>query len=148
MKMHSDEVTNDWVDLLSIPTPICPKPGALDVGLPLRVLLSEQLRNSRLSRGQVAYRMSELLGHEVSKHQLDAWTAESREGWRFPLEYLPALEVALGTHDVCEWLAELRGARLSVGREVLETQLGKLANMKTELKRQELVVKKLLGSSK
>lgn len=39
--------------------------------------------------------MSELTGDPISKDQLNAWTAESREKWRFPLEYLPAFEVAV-----------------------------------------------------
>ncbi len=91
--------------------------------------------------------MSELVGHEVTKHQLDSWTAESREGWRFPLEYLPALEVALETHALTAWLADLRGARLSVGREALEAQLGKVARMKDALAQQEKSLKRILGET-
>lgn len=133
------------LDLFEVPAPRTPVPGALDVGLALRGLLSQLLKDSPLSRFDVAARMSELTGHEVTKHQLDSWTAESREGWRFPLEYLPALEVALGTHDVTAWLADLRGARLSVGREALEAQLGRLGRMKDDLARQERALKKMLG---
>lgn len=49
------------------------------------------------------------------------------------------------THDVTAWLADLRGARLSVGREALETQLGRIATLKDDLARQEKALKKLLG---
>jgi hypothetical protein len=87
------------VDLFDVPVERAPKPGALD-GMQFRHMLSEQVKASPLSRHQIAARMSELVGHEITKHQLDSWTAESREGWRFPLEYLPALEVALA--DICE----------------------------------------------
>ncbi len=133
------------IDLFEVPAPRTPVPGALDVGMALRGLLSQLLKNSPLSRFDVAARMSELTGHEITKHQIDSWTAESREGWRFPLEYLPALEVALETHDVTAWLADLRGARLSVGREALEAQLGRINRMKDDLARQERALKKMLG---
>ncbi len=143
-----DQLTADLFDMVVVPVARTPKPGALDVGVQLRNLLSELMKASPLSRHQLAARMSELLGHEVSKHQLDSWTAESRDGWRFPLEYLPALEVALETHEVSAWLADLRGAKLAVGREALETQLGKLEHMKGELRKQEAAIKKLLGGRK
>lgn len=140
-----DTLTADIFDLVVVPVAKTPLPGALDVGLPLRSLLSEQLKMTPHSRHQIAARMSELLGHEVTKHQLDSWTAESRDGWRFPLEYLPALEVALETHVITAWLADLRGARLAIGRDALKTQLGTLEHLKSELRKQEAVIKKLLG---
>ncbi len=144
MRRAADPLT---LDLFAIPAPVVPSVGALDVGMALRHLLSELLKATPLTRYQVAAKMAELTGHDISKHQLDSWTAESREGWRFPLEYLPAFEVAVETHDVTAWLAELRGARLSVGREALESQLGRIATMKDELARQEKALKKLLGES-
>lgn len=144
MRRAADPLT---LDMFAIPSPATPTVGGLDVGLTLRHLLSDLLKASPLSRYQVAAKMSELTGHDISKHQLDSWTAESREGWRFPLEYLPAFEVAVETHDVTAWLADLRGARLSVGREALEGQLGRIATMKDELARQEKALKKLLGEA-
>lgn len=133
------------LDLFEVPVPVRPTPGALAVGPALRGLLSDLLKRAPMSRHEVAARMSELTGEHISKHQLDSWTAESREGWRFPLEYLPAFEEAIHTHDVTAWVADLRGARLSVGREALEAQLGKVAQMRDELARQERALKKLLG---
>lgn len=133
------------LDLFEVPVPVRPTPGALAVGPALRGLLSDLLKRAPMSRHEVAARMSELTGDHISKHQLDSWTAESREGWRFPLEYLPAFEEAIHTHDVTAWVADLRGARLSVGREALEAQLGKVAQMRDELARQERQLKKLLG---
>lgn len=132
-------------DLFEVPAPRSPIPGALDVGIALRGVISRLLKESALSRFEIAARMSELTGQEITKHQLDSWTAESREAWRFPLEYVPALEVAVGTHDITVWLADLRGARLSVGREALEAQLGRVSRMKDELARQERDLKKRLG---
>lgn len=125
------------------------KPGSLDIDVEFRHLLSDLIKASPLSRHQIAAQMSELVGHGISKDQLDSWTAESRGGWRFPVVYLPALEAALQTHELLAWLADLRGARLYVGREAqLEAQLGKLERMKNELRRQETAIKKLLGEAK
>lgn len=144
MRRAADHMT---FDMFAIPAPAAPCVGGLDIGLALRHLLSDLLKSFPLSRYLVAAKMSELTGHDISKHQLDSWTAESRDGWRFPLEYLPAFEVAVETHDVTAWLADLRGARLSVGREALETQLGRIATMKDELARQEKSLKRLLEGS-
>ncbi|WP_287874300.1 hypothetical protein [Azospira sp.] len=135
------------MDLFEVPTPVFPRPGALLIGQQLRSLISDLLKASPLNRYEVAARMSELVGHEITKNQLDSWTAESRDGWRFPLEYMPALEVVLETHAITAWLADLRGARLSVGREALEAQLGKVSRMKDELAQQEKTLKRLLGES-
>lgn len=133
------------LDLFEVPTPRNPLPGALDVGLPVRHMLSEMLKASALSRFEIAARMSELLGHEVSKHQLDAWTAESREGWRFPLEYLPALEVALETHQITTWLADLRGCKVLVGKEALDAEIGKLERLKEDAARRIRQLKHAMG---
>lgn len=118
------------LDLFEIPVPRVPMPGALDVGIAVRHRISDLLKDSPRNRFEIAARMSELLGHEITKHQLDSWTAESREGWRFPLEYLPAFEVAVETHLVTTWLADLRGCKVLVGKEALDAEIGKLERLK------------------
>lgn len=133
------------LDLFEVPTPRNPLPGALDFGLAVRHLLSEVLKASPLSRFEVVARMSELTGQEITKHQLDSWTAESREGWRFPLEYAPALEAALETHALTAWLAELRGCTVLVGREALDAKIGKLERLRDEAAKQIKQLKQAMG---
>lgn len=145
MRRAADTLTGD---LFEVPAPVAPVAGALDVGLALRHLLSDLLKASPATRYQVAARMSELVGHEISKHQLDSWTAESREGWRFPLEYLPALEVALETHAITAWIAGLRGCTLLVGKEALLAELGRVERARQELVAREKTLKRLLGEDK
>ena len=58
--------------------------GSMDIDRFFRESISESLKNCPLSRYQVAARMSELTGQEISKAMLDSWTAESKEGHRFP----------------------------------------------------------------
>lgn len=135
-------------DLFDIPVPASAAYGGLDVGMRLRNLLSDLLKSSPVSRHQVAARMAELTGHDISKHQLDSWTAESREGWRFPLEYLPALETALETHAITAWMAELRGCRVMVGKDALLAELGRIDQMKADLARQEKAIKTYLERGK
>ncbi len=142
MRRVTDPLTPD---LFEVPVARSPLPGALDVGLAVRHLLSDLLKASPRNRFEIAARMSELLGHEVSKHQLDAWTAESREGWRFPLEYLPAFEVAVETHQITTWLADLRGCRVLVGKEVLDAEIGKLERFKEEAARKIRHLKHAMG---
>ncbi|OGU18145.1 MAG: hypothetical protein A2076_06020 [Geobacteraceae bacterium GWC2_53_11] len=74
-------------ELFEIPKPVEPIPASLDTGKEIRHLLSAALKETTKSRYEVCARMSELTGHEISISMLNAWTAESRESWRFPLEY-------------------------------------------------------------
>jgi len=142
MRRFHDPLTPD---LFEVPVPRVPLPGALDVGLAVRHLISDLLKASPRNRFEIAARMSELLGHEISKHQLDSWTAESREGWRFPLEYLPAFEVAVETHQITGWLAGLRGCRVLAGKEALDAEIGKLERQKEDAARKIRQLKQVIG---
>ncbi|WP_374499135.1 hypothetical protein [Zoogloea sp.] len=142
MRRAHDSLT---LDLFEVPVARDPKPGALAVGLPLRHLLSDLLKASPLSRFDVAARMSELTGQEITKHQLDAWTAESRDGWRFPLEYLPAFEVAVQTHDITAWVADLRGCKVLVGKEALDAEIGRLERARDEASKRIKQLKHTMG---
>jgi hypothetical protein len=131
-------------DLFEIPMPASRLPGELAMGTQIRHLISDLLKQSPQSRYEIAARMSELTGEEISKHQLDSWTAESRSGWRFPLEYLPALEVALESHALTQWVGTVRGCKVLVGREAIDTEMGKIKRQQLELARREKALKKLL----
>ena len=143
-----DALTVDLFDgYFPVPVERGNKPGSLDIDSEFRHLLSDSIKDSALSRHQLAARMSELVGHEITKHQLDSWTAESREGWRFPVCYLPALETALVTHELTAYIATIRGAKLYIGKEALMAQLGKVEAAKDQLRKQEAQLKRLLGDA-
>jgi len=89
-----DTLTIDLFDMVVVPVARTPKPGALDINMQFRHVLSDEIKKSPKSRHEIAARMSELLGHEVTKHQLDSWTAESRDGWRF-------CPYVMGSDDEC-----------------------------------------------
>lgn len=137
-----DEFT---VDLFDLPHESPALPGALDFDLAVRHLIAEAIKHSALNATLIAARMSELLGFELSAHQLHSWTAPSRDAWRFPLAYLPALEVACETVAITTWLASVRGGRLRIGREALDSELGKQERLISEAQRKVRALKKLMG---
>jgi hypothetical protein len=142
MRRHQDTLT---LDMFNVPVARVPLPGALNVGLAVRHLLSDLLKDSPHNRFEIAARMSELVGDEITKHQMDSWTAESREAWRFPLEYLPAFEVACETHKITSWLADLRGCKVLVGKEALDAEIGKLERLKENAARKIKELKQAMG---
>ncbi|MCZ7655562.1 MAG: hypothetical protein M5R42_16855 [Rhodocyclaceae bacterium] len=109
----------------------------------LRQLLSNLLKEQPSLDLEVAARISRLTGGDITKHQLDSWTAESREAWRFPLEYLPAFG-RRGNHDVTAWIADLRGAAFGRPRRTGSATRPHRAH-EDDLARQERALKKLLG---
>lgn len=119
-RRRTDARTRDLFDSWSGPDRACHH------GPALRHLLSRLLTDAPCDRSEVAARMSRLLGVDVTKHQLDSWTAESREGWRFPLEYLPAFERALETRAVTRWVAELAGGSYATPLDLLHQELGRV----------------------
>jgi hypothetical protein len=142
MTRRSDTLT---ADLFEVPMPASSLPGALEFGLAIRSLLLEAIKASPLNAHHLAARMTELTGTPVTEHQLHAWTAPSRESWRFPLEYLPAFEAACETHSITAWLASTRGGRLLVGREALNAELGRLERVRDEAGRKIKQLKGVMG---
>jgi len=132
-------------DLFAVPVEAPRLPGALDYGLAVRRLLANAVKASPLNVSEIAARMSEFVGASITAHQVHAWTAPSREAWRFPLEYLPAFEAATETHMLTAWLAEVRGGRLSIGREALHAELGRLERQRDEAGRRIRVLKQAMG---
>lgn len=134
--------------MFAYPPPPSLAAGSLNAGIRLRALLSELLKITPLTRYQVAARMSELLGTDVTKHQLDSWTAESRNEWRFPFEYAPAFEAACETHALTEFLAGLRGSIVLVGADALKAELGALEIAEADIKVRKRKLKRQMGDGR
>lgn len=133
-------------DLFRVPTARVATAGALAVGHDLRHLLAEEIVHSHRSRSELAAEMSELTGQPISKHSLDSWTADSREAWRFPLEYLPAFEEAAHTHGLTVWMADLRGCKVLIGREALDAEIGRLERERDDSTRRIRQLKQAAGA--
>lgn len=143
--MARDTLTADMFAPYVAPTPRAALPGALGFGAILRWLLSDAIKASPLSREEIAAHMSVLTGQEITVHMINAWTAGSREGWRFPLEYTPAFEVATETHSITAWLADVRGGQLLVGRDAINAELGRLERVRDEAARRIKNLKRTVG---
>lgn len=117
-----------------------PQPGSMNISSRLRSELSEGLRRSGLSRYEVAGRMSELVDTEITKSQLDSWTAESKEYHRFPAEYLAAFCYVTGYKEPLRLMARLIQCHLLESEEALLAELGRINQAKRDLARQEAAV--------
>lgn len=101
-------------------------PGGMAVDVSFRERVSDALRNCPLSRYQVAARMSELTGADITKTMLDSWTAESKEQHRFPAVFLPAFCEAVGSTELLRMLGQVVGAFVLPGPDALRAEIRKL----------------------
>lgn len=132
-------------DLFEIPQAPLPSGGSLNFDAQLRHALSDALKQCKKDRYHVAADMSRLLGREVSKNMLDAYTAESRDAYNFPLNYVAAFEVATETFTLTQLLAAQRGCKLLVGEDALLAELGKIERTEHELRERKSALKAYLG---
>ena len=100
--------------------------GSFDIDRIFREAISVALKHCPLSRWEVAGRMSELTGQEITKSMLDSWTAESKEQHRFPAIFLPAFCEAAGCSDPLTILGRLVGVFVMPGPEALRAEIRKL----------------------
>jgi len=106
--------------------------GDLDIANRLRLVLIRAIKESPLSRHQIAGEMSHLLGHEVSKTTIDSWTAESKERHRIPAEYLPAFCRVTGDREPIRLLAEHGDMFAMPGPEALRAEIQKFTEQESK----------------
>lgn len=121
-----------------------PRPGSFNVRERLAEALTEALKGCPFTRYEAAARMSELLGVEVTKTQLDSWTAESKEYHRFPAEYLAAFCKVTGSLEPLRIMAELLQCYVIESEEALLAELGKIDQARKELARRERAIRQYL----
>lgn len=124
------------------PAPVS-TPGGLSCRAEIAHVMSDALKNH--DRFDVAAKMSKLLGREISKHMLDAYTAESREDHIPPLDTAIAFDLAVGSSALAELFAKKVGAKLVFGREALDAKLGKLERIRDEAAKEIKRIKKAMG---
>ena len=100
--------------------------GSLGVQPRLSNAMSAAIRRSGLSRWDIAGRMSHLVGQEITKEMLDAWTAESKQAWRPPAEFLPAFCAATGSREPLQIITDAAGLFCLPGPEALRAEIQKL----------------------
>jgi hypothetical protein len=125
--------------------------GSFDIDSQFRAAISEALKHCPLSRWQVAARMSELTGGEITKAMLDSWTAESKEGHRFPAIFLPAFCEAAGCNEPLKMMGRRVGVFILPGPEALRAEIQRIEeeiNRKQADKRRRLVFLKEIEGAK
>ena len=119
--------------------------ASFNIDLRLRDAISQVIKDCPHSRFQIAAKMSELLGLEITKSMIDSWTAESREGlYRFPACYLPALCQVVGSLEPVRIMADLLGAYVIQGEEAILTELGRLKEQKKKMAVREKALESVL----
>lgn len=119
-------------------------PGALNMRALVRNALYEAIKGSTLSRWEIAAKMSELTDQEISRFMLDAWTSESKEGHRFPLEYAPAFCRATGSTRALEVVCQPVGMFALGGPDALRSQKQRLTEQMAEMRQQATEIDRLI----
>ena len=125
-----------------------PTQGKASIDVAIRSIITAALKRSPLSRFEVAAKMSEILGVEITKAQLDAWSAESKENHRFPLVYIGAFCQATGDYALPRYMAQLCGGYFIESHDALLLELGRIEKTRTELTEKENLIRGLLGGKK
>lgn len=132
-------------DLFEVPTPPTTRPGSLDHRSQISGMVGDLIKEAADDRYALAAEMSRLTDKDVTKYMLDAYSAESRDEYNLPFWLVPAFETASHTTALSAWLAEARGGRLLVGRDVLAAELGKLERVRDDANRKARALRKLMG---
>ncbi|MDP3014142.1 MAG: hypothetical protein Q8M92_07875 [Candidatus Subteraquimicrobiales bacterium] len=132
-----------------------PTKGSLDIDAELRAAVTEDLKHAivsctgrELSRYEVAARMSDLVGQEITASMLYSWTSESHEKHRFPCQFLPAFVIATGgQRRVFETLSRRSGLFALPGPEALRAEIQRLEEeikrKKAEKHKREIFLKEI-----
>jgi hypothetical protein len=83
----------------------------------IRGVLGESIQRCSKSRAQIADEMSVLVGREVTERQLNNYTAQSREQFRWPAELTRAFCFVTGDDRLLRALPEAAGLRVIAGTE-------------------------------
>lgn len=90
--------------------------------------------------------MSILIGREITKTQLDSWSAESKDGHRFPLAYFPAFMEATGDRSILKMLCRKSHGHYIEGSDAIRLELGRIKEEQRDLQKKEKAIRDFLSS--
>lgn len=90
------------------------------------------LKDCRLSRDEIADEMSRLLGEKVSVNHIANWAAESKNGYRLPLEWAAAFCVVTNDSRVIKAALRESGINVLDDGEMVFFEIGKAVEEKRE----------------
>jgi hypothetical protein len=154
MEMSKKKIAIDQLDIFSIIEELSRKQaeaasspsinGKASIDAAVRSIISDALKRCPLSRYEVAAKMSDILGVEITKSQIDSWSAESKENHRFPFVYTGAFCQSTGDKTLARYMAKLCDGYFIEGKEALYMELGKIQEQKKDLDSREELIKRTL----
>ncbi len=111
-----------------------------DLGLRIKEAISEAIKNSGLKRYEITGKMSEFLGLEITESMLNAYTAESKEGYRMPAEYFPIFCKLTKDYTLLDIVVAASGCRMVKPEEIYYLEIGRLqqAELAIQQKKRQL----------
>lgn len=114
--------------------------GDCEIDAGLRKMIATTLDNAyknRLTRERVADMMSEQLGRQITKVQLDQWAAPSQTDKRMPADALLAMIETCNDFSAIEWVAHRNGRRVLTEDEALCAEFGAMALVAQQARAQQ-----------
>lgn len=144
-KRKIDVIAENQLNLFEMINEINPKKFAREdyqketkpLGIRLKEAISEAIKNSGLKRYEIAGKMAEFLGFEITESMLNAYTAESKEGYRMPAEYFPIFCKLTKDYTILEILVSSSGGRMVKSDEIYLLELGKLSQAEKAIQRKK-----------
>lgn len=91
------------------------------------------LKDCFLSREQIADEMSRLLGEKITTSHISNWAAESKNGWRIPLEWAAAFSAVTNDTRVIKSAFAGSGITILDDSEMVFYDIGKSIEEKREM---------------
>ena len=112
------------------------QPGDMDMALRLKNALTEAIKGCQHSRYEIAAKVSELTGKDLSKTMLDQYTAESKEAYHFPAELLTAFCRVTGSYEPLAVLLGPLGCSILSGDEAHELEIVRMERRIIKMQRE------------
>jgi len=112
-----------------------PREGMVDLDVELRDALNEAISKAPITRAEIAAKMSDLTGRDITQAMLNAYTGESRQDHNFPFRYAAAFEVVTESFALTHLLARARGGRVLLGEQALLAEVARIDQALSDLKK-------------
>lgn len=108
-----------------------------------REMLSKLISESGMNRYGFAYKLSEILGKDITKTMLDAYLTESKPH-NMPFIVIVAASIIAGDSRILSLVCKLTGGAYIEGEETIDRSLSKISKLKQDLRDAEklLILKK------
>ena len=112
------------------------------LSLRIKDAISEAIKNSGKKRYVIAGEMGEQLGSEITESMLNSYTAESKEGYRMPTEFIPVFCAITKDYKVLDILVAAAGCRMVKSDEIYLLELGRVAQIEESAQKKKAEIQK------